>query len=130
MSGQTPQHTYGSGSGSGIDLNIIEYFETVLENMTGILEDAMQDALSSHQSDLQRMADKHPDWKGMASDLQVSHVNDSIHYTVKPSKAEEFMRKEYGEPGHAMRPLVRPFIASSTPSLVTDIERNIARELG
>lgn len=128
MSGLAPSHTYGSDS-SNNEFAVIEYLDLLCDNYLEIVSTAITESLEQHKDDLKNTAANMPEWEELASHLDVNHDGSSLNYTLPQQHLPKFMQLEYGDPEHQMRPLLRSFSASNTPSLITDIERRIEEKL-
>lgn len=121
-----------TGSGSGIDLNIIDYFDTLSESYMDLLSEVIDEVMSGQQDALRHKAMSRQEWAEIADTLEVRYDGTHVDYHVAGGAGTKriFTKKEYGDLFNAPSPLLRPFASKHTTDLADKFTHKMRKALG
>lgn len=123
--------TYGD-SGSGIDMNIIYFFDVLSESYMGILSEVFEELLEEQEQGLREKAQGSDKWQSLSDKIEVSYNGKYVDYQVvgNPDDHASFTKTEYGDFFEAPRPLFRVFASRNTNDMAEKFNRKMRLALG
>lgn len=121
-----------SEAGSGIDLNIIDFFDLLSESYMDIISEVMEELMEEQETNLRERAAGNDAWAALADKIEVQYDGKFVDYRINgtPEDHASFSKKEYGDLFQAPRPLMRSFASRHTNELADKFTQKMRKALG
>lgn len=119
-------------AGSGIDLNVVDYFDILSRSYMGILSNVMEEIMDEQEANLREKAAGSERWQELADKIQVQYNGKFVDYNIvgSPEDHAAFTKKEYGDFFDAPHPLLRSFASRHTNDLAEKFTQKMRKALG